>query len=51
MLVFEPPSVTPPAGWGDHWRQVHPAYVTRFGPDASVIGPPPGWEEYTDSRS
>lgn len=41
---------TPPAGWGDHWRQVHPVYVTRFGPGASVIGPPPGWE-YTDNRS
>jgi len=42
---------TPPAAWGDRWRQAHPAYVTRFGPDAAVIGPPPGWEEYTASRS
>jgi uncharacterized protein YndB with AHSA1/START domain len=39
---------TPPPAWGDRWRQVHPVYVARLGPDASAIGPPP---EYTDSRA
>ncbi len=27
----------------DRWRQVHPAYVDRFGPEASTIGPPEEW--------
>jgi uncharacterized protein YndB with AHSA1/START domain len=27
----------PPA---DRWRQVHPGYVSRFGPEAATIGPP-----------
>jgi uncharacterized protein YndB with AHSA1/START domain len=37
----------PPTGdpEGDRWRQVHPGYVRRFGPAASVLGPPPEWEE------
>jgi uncharacterized protein YndB with AHSA1/START domain len=26
---------------GDSWGDVHPAYVSRFGPAASAIGPPP----------
>jgi uncharacterized protein YndB with AHSA1/START domain len=26
------------------WRQVNPLYVERFGPEASRIGPPEGWE-------
>jgi len=34
----------PPRPWGDRWREVHPRYVTHLGPDASVIGPPPGTE-------
>ena len=29
----------PPAG---RWTQVHPGYVTRFGPEAATIGPPAG---------
>jgi hypothetical protein len=24
---------------------VHPRYVTHLGPDASSVGPPPGWDE------
>jgi uncharacterized protein YndB with AHSA1/START domain len=28
----------------DRWRQVHPGYVDRFGPEASSIGPPAEWE-------
>src|SRR5215470_16023824 len=35
---------SPPRPWGDRWREVHPRYVTHLGPDASVIGPPPGAE-------
>jgi uncharacterized protein YndB with AHSA1/START domain len=27
----------PPA---DRWKQVHPGYVSRFGPEAATIGPP-----------
>jgi hypothetical protein len=38
---------TPLAAWGDRWREVHPLYTERLGPDASTIGPPPGWEEYS----
>ena len=26
------------------WRAVNPVYRDRFGPDASTIGPPPGWD-------
>jgi len=26
----------------DRWRQVHDVYVTEFGPEASVLGPPEG---------
>jgi uncharacterized protein YndB with AHSA1/START domain len=29
----------------DRWRQVHPTYVERLGPDASTIGPPVEWEQ------
>ena len=47
-LVSELDGVPPPA-WGERWRQAHPAYVARLGPDASVIGPPPGWGEHTAS--
>jgi uncharacterized protein YndB with AHSA1/START domain len=28
--------------WGERWREVHPAYVERFGPEAATIGPPEG---------
>jgi uncharacterized protein YndB with AHSA1/START domain len=27
---------------GERWRQLHPAYVGGFGPDAATIGPPEG---------
>ena len=26
----------------ERWREVHPSYVERLGPEASVIGPPQG---------
>jgi uncharacterized protein YndB with AHSA1/START domain len=33
-----------PAPWdpGQRWSAVHPRYVQKFGPEAAVIGPPPG---------
>ena len=42
---------TPPPGWGDRWREVHPVYTERFGPAAATIGPPPGWEEHVANRA
>ena len=39
---------TPPPAWGDRWREAHPLYVERLGPDASAIGPPAGWEEHVN---
>ena len=33
-----------PPEWGSVWRAVNPVYRDRFGPDASTIGPPPGWD-------
>ena len=32
----------PPWTGEQRWRQVHPSYVSRFGPEASAIGPPAG---------
>jgi uncharacterized protein YndB with AHSA1/START domain len=29
----------------DRWRLVHRRYVSRFGPEASTIGPPTEWQE------
>ena len=49
-LVDDLDATEPPA-WGDRWRQMHPVYTGRLGPDASTIGPPPGWEEYTSSKA
>ena len=40
--------VSSPPAWGDVWRRVHPFYVERFGPDAATLGPPEGYEGYTD---
>ena len=41
---------TPPPAQGETWRRIHPVYVTTLGPEASTIGPPPGWEEHLASR-
>jgi hypothetical protein len=30
----------PPWTPNERWKQVHEAYVERFGPDAATIGPP-----------
>jgi uncharacterized protein YndB with AHSA1/START domain len=34
-----------PASWGEPWSALNAIYVERFGPEASTIGPPPGWQE------
>jgi uncharacterized protein YndB with AHSA1/START domain len=36
---------TPPWTNPERWRQVRHAYIQRFGPEASRLGPPPEWEE------
>jgi uncharacterized protein YndB with AHSA1/START domain len=36
---------TEPVPFGTRWREVHPLYVERFGPDAATIGPPEGWDD------
>jgi uncharacterized protein YndB with AHSA1/START domain len=28
----------------DRWHEVHAGYIERFGPEATTIGPPPGFE-------
>jgi uncharacterized protein YndB with AHSA1/START domain len=30
---------------GDEWRELNRAYVARFGPEASTLGPPEEWED------
>jgi uncharacterized protein YndB with AHSA1/START domain len=42
---------TPPPAWGETWRGIHPAYTEWFGPAASTIGPPAGWEERAGGRA
>jgi uncharacterized protein YndB with AHSA1/START domain len=33
-----------PFAAGERWAEVYPGYVATFGPEASAIGPPPGYE-------
>lgn len=33
---------TEPPEWGEAWREVHPLYVERLGPEAATVGPPAG---------
>lgn len=33
------------------WQRIHPVYVSTLGPEASTIGPPPGWKEHLASRA
>ena len=49
-LVADLDGASPPE-WGHRWRELNAAYVDRLGPDASTIGPPPGWEEHAASRA
>jgi uncharacterized protein YndB with AHSA1/START domain len=40
----------PPWEHADRWREVHPGYVERFGPEASAMGPPEEWERVHGDR-
>ena len=43
LLRFAVSGDVAPWSSADRWRQVHPTYVARFGPETSVIGPPEEW--------
>jgi uncharacterized protein YndB with AHSA1/START domain len=43
-LAYELAGQAAPWGSADRWRQVHPEYVDRLGPEAAAIGPPEEWE-------
>jgi uncharacterized protein YndB with AHSA1/START domain len=40
LLAYRLDGTEPPWKPGEHWAEVHPRYVERFGPQASTIGPP-----------
>jgi uncharacterized protein YndB with AHSA1/START domain len=42
VLTYALAGQDPPWTGDQRWRQVHPSYVSRFGPEASTIGPPAG---------
>jgi len=42
ILAYALAGQVPPWTPEQRWRQVHPSYVSRFGPEASAIGPPAG---------
>jgi uncharacterized protein YndB with AHSA1/START domain len=44
LLVCKVDGQAPPWRSRERWRQVHPVYVERFGPEAATIGPPAGVE-------
>jgi uncharacterized protein YndB with AHSA1/START domain len=44
LLTCELDGEKPPWQEADHWRELWAAYVERFGPEASAIGPPEEWE-------
>lgn len=33
---------TPPCSASERWRELHPSYIERLGPEAATIGPPEG---------
>lgn len=35
-----------PLRWGRRWHEVHPGYVEAFGPAASTLHAPEGWDEH-----
>ena len=43
-LAYELDGEKPPWQEADHWRELWEAYIERFGPEASAIGPPEEWE-------
>ena len=42
--LIERSGMTPRAARPEHWRSLRDAYAERFGPEASVLGPPEEWE-------
>lgn len=40
LLAHELSGKMPPWSSTDRWKQVHPPYVERLGPEASTVGPP-----------
>jgi uncharacterized protein YndB with AHSA1/START domain len=44
LLGLEMAGRVAPWSAGDRWRELRDAYVERFGPEASTIGPPEEWE-------
>ncbi|HLM97153.1 MAG TPA: SRPBCC family protein [Acidimicrobiales bacterium] len=45
LLGFEVAAQAPPFTAPDRWKALRSAYVDRFGPEASTMGPPPQWED------
>jgi uncharacterized protein YndB with AHSA1/START domain len=43
--------VEPSFGPGQRWGELHPSYVEAFGPAASTVGPPEGWDGEPESNS
>jgi uncharacterized protein YndB with AHSA1/START domain len=41
QLAYVCAAAAPPWLPSERWREVHPRYVARLGPEASVVGPPP----------
>lgn len=41
---------TPLPVLGEPWKKIHPVYVSVLGPEASAIGPPPGWDEQINDQ-
>jgi len=35
----------PVSAWGSNWRQLNQSYQGHLGPEASVLGPPPGYDD------
>jgi uncharacterized protein YndB with AHSA1/START domain len=44
LLTYEVAGGTAPWSAADRWKQVRLSYIERFGPEASTVGPPEGWE-------
>ena len=51
LLAFHLDGQQPAWGHGERWAQVHPGYVASFGPEASAIGAPPGFEAAASDQS
>jgi uncharacterized protein YndB with AHSA1/START domain len=51
QLAFVCASASLPWASPERWREVHPRYVERLGPEASAIGPPAEWERVKGDAS